>query len=154
VSQSETILTMVLALFVVASIFLISQQIVRERGTQDENERLRKENELLRRENTMLIVGNGRLTAQIENMEGIPVWRAPNGTITPYDKDPFLNAMQTLFTKEELMLLADDAGLNYDHVAAQSLPGIARELMEQARHRGIEVRLKDAVKNARPNAHL
>jgi hypothetical protein len=131
----------------------MAQQVVRERGTQTDNERLREQNDSLRRENNMLMVSAGRLIAQVERMEGIPEWY-PAGTITPVEKDKYLHAMQTLFTKEELMQLADEAGLNYDHVAAQSLPGIARELMEQARHRGIESRLRDSVKRQRPNAGL
>lgn len=151
--NNEVLLTAVLALFVLVSVFLMAQQVVRERGTQTDNERLREQNDLLRRENNMLMVSAGRLIAQVERMEGIPEWY-PAGTITPVEKNKYLNAMQTLFTREELMLLADDAGLDFDHITAQSLPGIALQLHEQARHKGIEARLHDAVRRERPHAKL
>ena len=54
-SQSETILTMVLALFVIAWIFLIREQIVRERERKTKTT-ICRENEFLRRENSMSIV--------------------------------------------------------------------------------------------------
>ena len=59
-------------------------------------------------------------------------------TITPHDKDPFLNAMQTLFTKEELMLSPMTPGGLRSHYGGD-VPAIALQLTQQARHKGLNL---------------
>lgn len=61
-------------------------------------------------------------------------------------------AMRTLFSAEELEVLAHEAGLNVEDVGGQTLPVIALRLLRQAQHTGRVAALADAVRRARPNA--
>lgn len=146
-SGPEIALTVVVAVMALVSVVLVVQQMARE-------ERTRAECEKLRRENNKLMLGAGRLINQVEDLDGVPVWRPPNGDTTMQYEDATLHAMQTMFTKEELELLSADAGLEYEHVGGQSLLVIALRLRERARHLGMDERLKAAIRRVRPNAKL
>lgn len=63
-------------------------------------------------------------------------------------------AMRTLFSAEELEVLAHEAGLNVEDVGGQTLPVIALRLLRQAQHTGRVAALADAVRRARPNADV
>lgn len=146
-SGPEVALTIIVGIMALLSVVLIVQQMAREERTQNECEKLR-------RENNKLMLGAGRLITQIEDFDLSPVWRPPNGDVTMQYEDPTLHAMQTLFTKEELELLAADAGLEYEHVGGQGLLVIALRLRERARHLGMDEKLRMAIKRVRPNARL
>lgn len=61
-------------------------------------------------------------------------------------------AMRTLFTREELDILAHEIGASLDTIGGETLAGIANRLLRYARDRGITDRLIAAVRRARPNA--
>jgi hypothetical protein len=120
-------------------------------GERRRQERVDAENERLRHENYRLLDGSLRLVHQVEEMDAIPVWR-PFADATPGGEGALVRTLRERFTREELALLAHEIGINAEDIGGQTLPAMALRLAEAARHRGIEDRLRDAVRRARPNA--
>lgn len=62
------------------------------------------------------------------------------------------DALRTLYTREELELIAHDIGIRIDDVGGETVPGIAHRLVDYAQAAGVSNRLIAAVRRTRPNA--
>jgi hypothetical protein len=66
--------------------------------------------------------------------------------------DPVFTALRDLFTMEQLEVLAADIGIRLETLGGQSLPVVAKRLMEEASRDSKYGALVGAIRLARPNA--
>lgn len=66
--------------------------------------------------------------------------------------DPVYMTLRELFTLEQLEVLAADVGIRIDNLGGQSLPVVAKRLLEEAIRDSKYGALVNAIRSARPNA--
>lgn len=65
-----------------------------------------------------------------------------------------LDALMELFSKEDLEVLAYEVGIDLQHLGGDTVPVIAKRLLQEADRAGKYAALVAGIKKARPNANL